>query len=102
MQGSIDPTILKVLVILAIVVLSLIAVYFFFLLCLCIPWVQRQSLYAHNIHTAWWHNLNDPEEFGFASKEAFVKLEYYIFEANFKRILTQLSFCRKPSHAVQS
>jgi hypothetical protein len=36
------------------------------LLFACLPWVQRQSLYAHHFHTNWWHDLDDPESFGFA------------------------------------
>jgi abhydrolase domain-containing protein 12 len=66
-MAALDPTAQKLLIIVGIVFISLIVVYFTFLLILCIPWVQRQSLYAHNIHTAWWHDLDDPETFGFAS-----------------------------------
>jgi hypothetical protein len=67
-MATLDPTIQKLLIILGILIISLITLYFISLLLFCIPWVQRQSLYAHNIHTAWWHNLDDPETFGFASR----------------------------------
>ena len=69
-----------------------------FILSLCVPWVQRQyvrcvflglciggigdevdadddvfdrALYAHKFHTGFWHNVSNPEEFGFASKCSF-------------------------------
>jgi hypothetical protein len=69
---SIDPAVARGLIVFATVIGSLVAFYFFVLLCLCIPWVQRQSLYAHKIHTAWWDNLDDPEDFGFASERLLV------------------------------
>jgi hypothetical protein len=67
-MSAIHPAVESTLIVTATIILSLLALYFFFLLCLCVPWIQRQSLYAHNIHTSWWHNLDDPEDFGFASK----------------------------------
>ncbi|KAF2823552.1 alpha/beta-hydrolase [Ophiobolus disseminans] len=33
---------------------------------LLIPTVQRNALYAHKISTNFWHNVSNPEEFGFA------------------------------------
>jgi hypothetical protein len=55
------------LIALSSIVLGPIVLYSGALACFCIPWVQRQSLYAHNIHTAWLDDLDDPESFGFAS-----------------------------------
>lgn len=50
------------------IILGPVALYAGSLLLFCIPWVQRQSLYAHDFHTNWWDNLDDPESFGFASE----------------------------------
>lgn len=30
------------------------------------PTLQRHALYAHKFHTGFWHNVSNPEEFGFA------------------------------------
>lgn len=30
------------------------------------PTLQRHALYAHKIHSGFWHNVSNPEEFGFA------------------------------------
>ncbi|KAF2032303.1 hypothetical protein EK21DRAFT_99168 [Setomelanomma holmii] len=30
------------------------------------PTLQRHALYAHKIHSGFWHNVTNPEEFGFA------------------------------------
>jgi len=59
------------------------ALYFCVLGVLSNSWVQRQSvqfdllcstrltlgraIYAHNIHTAWWHDPNKPELYGYLS-----------------------------------
>ncbi|KAL6712664.1 hypothetical protein ACN47E_000541 [Coniothyrium glycines] len=37
-----------------------------FVLALCVPWVQRNALYAHKFQTGLWGNVSVPEEFGFA------------------------------------
>ncbi|KAH7078461.1 Alpha/Beta hydrolase protein [Paraphoma chrysanthemicola] len=37
-----------------------------FLLSLINPTLQRHALYAHKIHSGFWHNVTSPEEFGFA------------------------------------
>ncbi|KAF2659246.1 alpha/beta-hydrolase [Lophiostoma macrostomum CBS 122681] len=37
-----------------------------FLILLINPTFQRHALYAHKIHTAFWNNISNPEEFGFA------------------------------------
>ncbi|KAJ4374062.1 hypothetical protein N0V83_002801 [Neocucurbitaria cava] len=37
-----------------------------FILLLINPTIQRHSLYAHKINTNFWHNVSNPEEFGFA------------------------------------
>ncbi|KAJ4340061.1 hypothetical protein N0V87_002681 [Didymella glomerata] len=37
-----------------------------FLIALCFPRIQRHALYAHRINTNLWHNVSNPEEFGFA------------------------------------
>ncbi|KAF2105300.1 Alpha/Beta hydrolase protein [Lophiotrema nucula] len=37
-----------------------------FLVLLLNPWFQRHALYAHTIHSGFWHNVSNPEEFGFA------------------------------------
>ncbi|KAF2856919.1 hypothetical protein T440DRAFT_463133 [Plenodomus tracheiphilus IPT5] len=33
---------------------------------LVVPVVQRHALYAHKFQTSFWHNVSNPEEFGFA------------------------------------
>ncbi|KAF1934251.1 uncharacterized protein M421DRAFT_116750 [Didymella exigua CBS 183.55] len=37
-----------------------------FLVALCFPTIQRHALYAHKFNTNFWHNVSNPEEFGFA------------------------------------
>ncbi|PVH97853.1 hypothetical protein DM02DRAFT_643959 [Periconia macrospinosa] len=37
-----------------------------FVLALCGSWFQRHALYMHKIHSGFWHNISNPEEFGFA------------------------------------
>lgn len=32
-----------------------------------IPFLQRQAVYAHRFHTLWWHDVDEPEKWGFAS-----------------------------------
>ncbi|KAI5272101.1 alpha/beta-hydrolase [Aureobasidium subglaciale] len=33
------------------------------------PWLQRHALYAHKIHSGFWHDVNKPESFGFAAHQ---------------------------------
>ncbi|KAH0363092.1 alpha/beta-hydrolase, partial [Aureobasidium melanogenum] len=33
------------------------------------PWVQRHALYAHKIHSGFYHDVNKPESFGFATHQ---------------------------------
>ncbi|KAF2271177.1 hypothetical protein CC78DRAFT_563710 [Lojkania enalia] len=37
-----------------------------FLILLMNGWVQRHALYAHKVHSGFWHNVSNPEQFGFA------------------------------------
>jgi hypothetical protein len=30
--------------------------------------ISHSVLYAHKVHTAWWDDINKPEQFGFASQ----------------------------------
>ncbi|KAF2789350.1 hypothetical protein K505DRAFT_253540 [Melanomma pulvis-pyrius CBS 109.77] len=41
-------------------------VYAIFLLLLTNPWFQRHALYSHKLHSGFWHNVSNPESFGFA------------------------------------
>ncbi|KAK0713977.1 Alpha/Beta hydrolase protein [Lasiosphaeria miniovina] len=34
-----------------------------------IPFFQRHFLYAHKIHTLWWHEINEPTQWGFAKNQ---------------------------------
>ncbi|KAL2163343.1 hypothetical protein VTH06DRAFT_5400 [Thermothelomyces fergusii] len=43
--------------------------YTLFLGLSAIPYFQRNFLYAHKIHTLWWGNINDPEQWGFAKNQ---------------------------------
>ncbi|KAI9767133.1 MAG: hypothetical protein M1840_005922 [Geoglossum simile] len=43
--------------------------YFACLLILTNTWVQRHALYAHKLHTAYFRDLNKPEQFGFAKNQ---------------------------------
>ncbi|KAL2049292.1 hypothetical protein ABVK25_010470 [Lepraria finkii] len=43
--------------------------YFVYMTLLLNGWVQRQALYAHNVHTAWWQGPNKPEQFGFLKNQ---------------------------------
>ncbi|KAI9816049.1 MAG: hypothetical protein M1827_002041 [Pycnora praestabilis] len=45
------------------------ALYFIFLGLLSIEWLQRHAFYAHKVHTAWWRDLNKPEQFGFSKNQ---------------------------------
>ncbi|KAI4753522.1 alpha/beta-hydrolase [Aureobasidium sp. EXF-3400] len=36
---------------------------------LTVPWLQRHALYAHKIHSGFWHDVNKPESFGFAAHQ---------------------------------
>ncbi|KAF2254599.1 alpha/beta-hydrolase [Trematosphaeria pertusa] len=40
--------------------------YAVFMLGLLNAWFQRHALYMHKIHSGFWHNVSNPEEFGFA------------------------------------
>ncbi|KAL2353013.1 Alpha/Beta hydrolase protein [Cryomyces antarcticus] len=42
------------------------ALYALALLALTAPSLQRHALYAHKLHSGFWHNVNEPESFGFA------------------------------------
>ncbi|KAL1837170.1 hypothetical protein VTJ49DRAFT_4180 [Mycothermus thermophilus] len=44
-------------------------VYFGFLGLVTIPWFQRNVIYAHKIHSLWWGNINEPEQWGFAENQ---------------------------------
>ncbi|KAL2133813.1 hypothetical protein VTI74DRAFT_1619 [Chaetomium olivicolor] len=43
--------------------------YILFLGLSAIPYFQRNFLYAHKIHTLWWRNINEPEQWGFAKNQ---------------------------------
>ncbi|KAF2200725.1 hypothetical protein GQ43DRAFT_441284 [Delitschia confertaspora ATCC 74209] len=43
--------------------------YGIFMVLLTNPWFQRHALYAHKINSAFWHNINEPESFGFAKNQ---------------------------------
>ncbi|KAL2144903.1 hypothetical protein VTI28DRAFT_8364 [Corynascus sepedonium] len=43
--------------------------YTLFLSLSAIPYFQRNFLYAHKIHTLWWGNINEPEQWGFAKNQ---------------------------------
>ncbi|KAI9846281.1 MAG: hypothetical protein M1838_001340 [Thelocarpon superellum] len=45
------------------------AVYMVGLATLTTEWAQREALYAHRFHTLWWHDLDKPEQFGFAKNQ---------------------------------
>ncbi|CAI6335735.1 unnamed protein product [Periconia digitata] len=42
------------------------ASYACFVLALCSGWFQRHALYMHKVNSDGWHNIVNPEEFGFA------------------------------------
>ncbi|KAF2021776.1 alpha/beta-hydrolase [Aaosphaeria arxii CBS 175.79] len=42
------------------------AIWASFLIALINPTIQRHALYAHKLHTGFWNNVSNPEEFGFA------------------------------------
>ncbi|KEQ63636.1 alpha/beta-hydrolase [Aureobasidium melanogenum CBS 110374] len=46
-----------------------VSLYPVFVLLLTNPWVQRHALYAHKIHSGFWHDVNKPESFGFATHQ---------------------------------
>jgi len=46
-----------------------IAFYVLALIALTNPWLQRHVLYVHKLHTAWWVDINKPEQFGFAKNQ---------------------------------
>jgi len=46
-----------------------ISLYALTLIALTNPWLQRHVLYAHKLHTAWWVDINKPEQFGFAKNQ---------------------------------
>ncbi|KAL2117606.1 hypothetical protein VTJ04DRAFT_7266 [Mycothermus thermophilus] len=43
--------------------------YLGFLGLVTIPWVQRNAVYAHKVHTLWWKDINKPEQWGFAKNQ---------------------------------
>ncbi|KAG9694534.1 alpha/beta-hydrolase, partial [Aureobasidium melanogenum] len=46
-----------------------VSLYPVFVLLLTNPWIQRHALYAHKIHSGFWHDVNKPESFGFATHQ---------------------------------
>ncbi|PBP16793.1 Glycylpeptide N-tetradecanoyltransferase [Diplocarpon rosae] len=46
-----------------------IALYSVALIAVTNPWVQRHVIYVHKLHTAWWVDINKPEQFGFAKNQ---------------------------------
>ncbi|KAG9514938.1 alpha/beta-hydrolase, partial [Aureobasidium melanogenum] len=46
-----------------------VSLYPVFVLLLTNPWLQRHALYAHKIHSGFWHDVNKPESFGFAAHQ---------------------------------
>ncbi|KXX78664.1 Monoacylglycerol lipase ABHD12 [Madurella mycetomatis] len=44
-------------------------VYILFLGLSAIPYFQRHFLYAHKVHTLWWKDLDEPEQWGFAKNQ---------------------------------
>ncbi|KAK4121923.1 alpha/beta-hydrolase [Parathielavia appendiculata] len=45
------------------------AVYSLFLGLASIPYFQRNFLYAHKVHSLWWGDVNEPEQWGFAKNQ---------------------------------
>ncbi|ROW14177.1 hypothetical protein VPNG_04281 [Cytospora leucostoma] len=45
------------------------AIYGVILALLGIPFIQKQALYAHRIHTLWWNDVQEPEKWGFAKNQ---------------------------------
>ncbi|KAJ9643952.1 hypothetical protein H2199_003818 [Coniosporium tulheliwenetii] len=43
--------------------------YAVFIACLCNSWVQRHALYAHKLHSGFYHDVSVPESFGFAKNQ---------------------------------
>jgi len=62
MSASYHPAALTVLYLLA----ALLGLYLLFIFLAVIPFFQKQFLYAHNIHTLLWNDVNKPEKWGFA------------------------------------
>ncbi|KAK4995624.1 hypothetical protein LTR66_004589 [Elasticomyces elasticus] len=48
---------------------ALVTGYVTVLLLLTSPWLQRHALYSHKLHSGFYHNVNNPESFGFAPKQ---------------------------------
>ncbi|KAI4728801.1 alpha/beta-hydrolase [Aureobasidium sp. EXF-10728] len=46
-----------------------VSLYPVFVVLLTNPWLQRHALYAHKIHSGFWHDVNKPESFGFAAHQ---------------------------------
>ncbi|PVH84071.1 alpha/beta-hydrolase [Cadophora sp. DSE1049] len=46
-----------------------IALYTVALIAVTNPWLQRHVIYVHKLHTAWWVDINKPEQFGFAKNQ---------------------------------
>ncbi|CZT12999.1 uncharacterized protein RAG0_16621 [Rhynchosporium agropyri] len=49
--------------------ISGIALYTLALIAVTNPWLQRHVIYVHKLHTAWWIDINKPEQFGFAKNQ---------------------------------
>ncbi|KAK4102368.1 alpha/beta-hydrolase [Parathielavia hyrcaniae] len=45
------------------------AIYISFLGLVSIPYIQRNFLYAHKVHSLWWRDINEPEQWGFAKNQ---------------------------------
>ncbi|KAL1297907.1 hypothetical protein AAFC00_006422 [Neodothiora populina] len=46
-----------------------VSLYPIFIFLLTFPWLQRHALYAHRIHSGFYHDVNQPESFGFAKSQ---------------------------------
>ncbi|SPQ24590.1 f0ecaa5f-2b09-4c8b-8d2c-b1ecef185439 [Thermothielavioides terrestris] len=53
----------------SLVVAAPLGLYVLFLGLSAIPYFQRHFLYAHKIHTLWWGDINEPEQWGFAKNQ---------------------------------
>ncbi|PMD52445.1 alpha/beta-hydrolase [Hyaloscypha bicolor E] len=51
------------------IALGLTSLYILALIALTNPWLQRHVIYVHKVHTTWWHDINKPEQFGFAKNQ---------------------------------
>ncbi|KAL2024927.1 hypothetical protein VTK56DRAFT_3626 [Thermocarpiscus australiensis] len=53
----------------SLVVVLPLGLYSLFLCLGTIPCVQRNLVYAHKVHTLWWKDINEPEQWGFAKNQ---------------------------------